>query len=75
MKGISERHRYTDQVLDKMRSKGIKPTHLRGYFSKTSIERFVRYEAPFVTIEAIEAIVNDMFTKTDRSRNVNKEKL
>ena len=59
----SPRHQLTDKILDKMRQKGIKPTHLRGYFGKVAIKRFQNYESPFATLHAIEDVVDEMFTK------------
>ena len=59
----SPRHQLTDKILDKMRHKGIKPTHLRGYFGKVTIDRFQKYEAPFVTLHAIEDVVDNMEAK------------
>ena len=59
----SPRHQLTDKILDKMRAKGIKPTHLRGYFSATAIRRFQDYKAPFVTLHAIEDVVDKMEEK------------
>ena len=54
----SPRHQYAHKVMEKMRSKGIKPTHLRGYIPKISIDRFMRYEAPFATIIKIDDILD-----------------
>ena len=59
----SPRHQLTDKILDKMRHKGIKPTHLRGYFGKVAINRFQKYESPFATLHAIEDVVDEMLTK------------
>jgi len=59
----SPRHQLTDKILDKMRAKGIKPTHLRGYFGKVAIRRFQDYKAPFVTLHAIEDVVETMESK------------
>ena len=59
----SPRHQLTDKIIDKMRQKGIKPTHLRGYFGSGAIRRFQKYKAPFVTLHAIEDVVDEMFTK------------
>ena len=67
----SPRHQLTDRILDKMRQKGIKPTHLRGYFCSTAIKRFQNYKAPFVTLHAIEDVVDEMFTKRTCPRYVN----
>ena len=59
----SPRHQLTDKILEKMRQKGIKPTHLRGYLCSTAIKRFQNYKAPFVTLHAIEDVVDNMETK------------
>ena len=59
----SPRHQLTDKILAQMRAKGIKPTHLRGYFCATAIRRFQDYKAPFVTLHAIEDVVDNMEAK------------
>ena len=59
----SPRHQLTDKILDKMRQKGIKPTHLRGHITIAAIEKLQKYEASFFTLHNIEDVVDNMEAK------------
>ena len=54
----SPRHQLTDKILDKMRQKGIKPTHLKNWFNTAAINRFYNYEASFMMLFTLEDIID-----------------
>ena len=54
----SPRHQLTDKILDKMRHKGIKPTHLKKWFNTAAIKRFYNYEASFMMLFTLESIID-----------------
>ena len=62
------RHQLTDKILDKMRAKGIKPTHLRQYVSKDAIKKMQGYTASFSTLIQIDELLDGGIDRVECDR-------
>ena len=64
----SPRHQLTDKILDKMRQKGIKPTHLCPYVSQEAIKNMQNYTASFSTLIQIEELLDGGVDRLESER-------